>query len=162
MTKEPTIIDYFAARETLSDLDDMQGLPDWWKALDLAANGPLPDGQTWSSHPIEMFRRDAAVRASVKFIRAVAMVQASQSAHAVNKSTVTPVDKYIAEATEAKSNRVHAIPPDRFDFFKGLNKEIDRRMTETEGRPLFPGLPDGDLYRRAVDVLALLFSRLKI
>lgn len=87
-----TKFDYFAAHETLSDFDhpDINFPTTLWKEIDLALNGPVPEGHSWATHPIEMFRRDANTRASIKFMRAVAMVQASNAATQVNQPKLTP------------------------------------------------------------------------
>lgn len=87
-----TKFDYFAARETLADFDDPTvNFPgNLWKEIDLAVNGPVPEGHSWATHPIEMFRRDAVTRASMKFMRAVAMVQASNATTQVSQPQPTP------------------------------------------------------------------------
>ena len=66
-----TLRDYFAAAETLDDLEDLN------MAGAVALAGPKPEGD-WSSNPIEWLKWDARWRAEVRFIRADAMLRARE------------------------------------------------------------------------------------
>ena len=66
-----TLRDYFAAAETLDDLEHltMEGA--------VALAGPKPEGN-WSTNPIEWRKWEAKWRAAVRFIRADAMLKARE------------------------------------------------------------------------------------
>lgn len=64
-----SIKDYFAAAETLDDLEDLN------MAGAVALAGPKPDGN-WSTNPIEWLKWEAKWRAELRFIRADAMIKA--------------------------------------------------------------------------------------
>ena len=67
-----TLRDYFAAAETLDDLEHltMEGA--------VALAGPKPEGN-WSTNPIEWRKWEAKWRAAVRFIRADAMLKAREA-----------------------------------------------------------------------------------
>jgi len=60
--------DYFAAAETLDDLQDLN------MAGAVALAGPKPEGN-WSTNPIEWLKWEAKWRAELRFIRADAIIQ---------------------------------------------------------------------------------------
>ena len=64
--------DYFAAAETLDDLEDLN------MGCAIALAGPKPAGD-WCSNPIEWLKWDARWRAEVRFIRADAMLKAREA-----------------------------------------------------------------------------------
>jgi len=66
-----TLRDYFAASETLDDLEDLN------MAGAVALAGPKPEGN-WSTNPIEWLKWEAKWRAELRFIRADAMLKARE------------------------------------------------------------------------------------
>ena len=66
-----TLRDYFAAAETLDDLEDLN------MAGAVALAGPKPEGN-WSTNPIEWLKWEAKWRAELRFIRADAMIKARE------------------------------------------------------------------------------------
>lgn len=67
-----TLRDYFAAAETLDDLDHLL------MAGAVALAGPKPEGD-WSTNPIEWLKWEAMWRAEARFIRADAMILAREA-----------------------------------------------------------------------------------
>jgi len=66
-----TLRDYFAAAETLDDLEHLL------MAGAVALAGPKPEGD-WSTNPIEWLKWEAKWRAEARFIRADAMIKARE------------------------------------------------------------------------------------
>ena len=66
-----TLRDYFAAAETLDDLEHLL------MAGAVALAGPKPEGD-WSTNPIEWLKWEAKWRAEARFIRADAMLKARE------------------------------------------------------------------------------------
>jgi len=70
--KGMSLLDYFAAKEDLSDFNGSGGFCP--EGLSESLAGPKPSGD-FKTNPIEWFKWDAVIRAKMKYIRAKAMLK---------------------------------------------------------------------------------------